>query len=42
MKGLGPIVRKVDNAIQWINLYPVDRAMGFLNIYPMDSNLSGG
>ena len=39
---LGSIVPKVDNAIHWINLYPLDNAIGFLNIYPLDSNLSGG
>ena len=39
---LGPVVRKVDNAIRWINLYPVDNAMGFPNTYRLDSDLSGG
>ena len=39
----GPwVVGEVDNAIHWINLYPVDIAIGFPNIYPLDSNLSGG
>ena len=39
---LGLVVRKMDNAIQWINLYPVDSAIGFPNIYPLNSNLSDG
>ena len=39
---LGSVVRKMDNAIQWINLYPVDRAIGFPNNYPLNSNLSDG
>ena len=40
-----PFVQKVDNAIHWINLYPVPRsaiAVGFSNNYPLDSLLSGG
>ena len=37
-----PVVQKVDNAVQWINLYPVDSAVGFPNTYPLDSDLSGG
>ena len=37
-----PVVRKVDNAIHWINHYPVDSAIGFRNVYPLDSDLSGG
>ena len=28
---LGPDVRKVNNAVHWINLYPVDRVIGFPN-----------
>ena len=28
---LGPVVRKVNNAVDWINLYPVDRVIGFPN-----------
>ena len=38
---LGPVVRKVDSAIQRINLYPLDSAIGFPNTYPRDSDLSG-
>ena len=38
---LAPVVQKVDDAILWINLYPVDNTIGvFLNIYPLDSDLS--
>ena len=37
-----PVVRKVDNAIHWINLYPMDSAIGFRNVYPLNSDLSGG
>ena len=40
-----PFVQKVDNAIHWINLYPVSRsaiAIGFSNNYPLDSLLSDG
>ena len=38
----GPLVRKLDNTIHWINLYPVDNTIGFPNTYPLDSDLSGG
>ena len=38
----GPVVRKVDNAIHWINLYPVDNTIDFPNTYPLYSELSGG
>ena len=38
----GPVVQKVDNAIHWINLYPLDNITGFPNIYPLDSDLSSG
>ena len=40
---LSPVVRKVDNAIHQINLYPVNNAIGCLKrirwivIYPVDS-----
>ena len=40
-----PFVQKVDNAIHWINLYPVPRSaivIGFSYNYPLDSLLSGG
>ena len=37
---LAPVVRRVDNAIHWINLYPVDSAVRFVHIYPLDSDSS--
>ena len=37
-----PVVQNVDNAIQWINVYPVDIVVGFPNTYPLDSDLSDG
>ena len=39
---LVPVVRKVDNAIQRINHYPVDSVVCFVNTYLLDSDLSGG
>ena len=39
---LGPVVRKVDNSIHWINLYPGDNAIDFSNTYPLYGDLSGG
>ena len=39
---LGPVVRRVDNAIHWINHYPLDSAVFFVSTYPLDSDLSGG
>ena len=40
------VVRKVGNAIYWINHYPpeypLNSAIGFSNIYPLDSDLSRG
>ena len=40
----GQVVRKVDNAIHRINLYPVDNVIlvSFLNTYLLGSYLSGG
>ena len=35
-----PVVQMADNAIHWINLYPLDCAIGFPN-HPLDSDLSG-
>ena len=29
MANLAPVVRRVENAIYWINLYPVDTAVHF-------------
>ena len=37
---LGLVVRKMDNAIHRMSLYPLGRAIGFPNIYPLNSNLS--
>ena len=37
-----PVVRRSDNAIHWINLYPVDNAIRFAITYPLDSDLSVG
>ena len=39
---LAPVVQKVDNAIHWINHYPLESAIGFPNTYPWDSDLSVG
>ena len=36
------VVQMLDNAIHWINYYPLDSVVCFLNIYPLDSDLSGG
>ena len=35
------VIYMVDNAIYWINLYPVDNVDGINNTYPLDSDLSG-
>ena len=40
--GQVPVIQKVDNANNQINLYPVDSAIGFPNTYPLDSDLSNG
>ena len=34
-----PVVRKMDNAVHWINLYSVNDAIGFPNTYPLESNV---
>lgn len=39
---LSPVVQSLDNALHWINHYPVDSAVCFVNIYPLDRDLSGG
>ena len=39
---LAPVIQKVDNAIHWINRYPVENAVGFPNTYPLDTDFSGG
>ena len=41
-KFLAPVVRKVDNAIHWINYYPADSVVCFVNIHPLDSDLFSG
>ena len=41
-KKQAPVVPRSDNAIQWINLYPVDNAIRFAITYPLDSDLSFG
>ena len=41
-KHLARVVRKVDNAIHRINLYPVDSVVCFVNTYPLNSDLSAG
>ena len=42
LNDLVSVVRKADNAIHWINHYPVDSVVCFINTYPLDSDLSGG
>ena len=36
------VIQKVDNSIQWVNLYPVKSAIGFADAYLLDSDLSNG
>ena len=36
------VIQKVDNSIQWVNLYPVESAIGFADAYLLDSDLSNG
>lgn len=36
------VVRKLDDAVNRVNLSPVDSAIGFPNTYPMDNDFSGG
>ena len=33
---LAPVFQTVDNAIHWINHYPLDNAIGLPNTYPLD------
>ena len=42
LQHLAPVVQKVDNAIQRINLYPLDSVIGSSNSYPLDSDLCSG
>ena len=39
---LAPAVRGSDNAIHWINLYPVDNTIRFAITYLLDGDLSVG
>ena len=39
---LTQVVQKVDNALRWINLYPVYTTIGSPNIYTLDGGLSSG
>ena len=45
---LDPVVQKADNAIHWINIFPVENTIGFPNkgrsrcTYPLDTDLSSG
>ena len=39
---MAPVVRRLDNAIHWIKLYPVDNAVCFAITYLLDSDLSIG
>ena len=39
---LGPVVRRVDSAIHWIDHYPLDNSIAFASVYPLDSDLSDG
>lgn len=37
-----PIVRRVNNGIHWMILYPLYSAIRFVNTYPLESYLSKG
>ena len=38
MINLAPVVRRLDNTIHWINLYPLDNVLlSHIGIYPLDS-----
>ena len=36
------VIQKVDNSIQWVNLYPANSTIGFADAYLLDSDLSNG
>ena len=36
------LLKKVANAIHWINLYPLDTVIGFPKTYPQEGDLSCG
>ena len=38
---LAPVVKKVNNAMYWISLYPMKSAIGLPNSYPLNNDLSG-
>ena len=40
LRDKGSFVRKVDNAIHWINLFPVGKAIHFPYAYPRDNDFS--
>ena len=42
IKGLAPVVQRLDSAIHRINHYPADSVVCFVNTYPLDSDLSAG
>ena len=42
IKHLDLVVQKMDNAIQWINHYPVDSVVCFANSYSLDRDVSSG
>ena len=41
-KNLAPVVRRLDDAIQWINYYSADSVVCFVNTSSLDSNFSVG
>ena len=41
-KTLAPVDQMLDNAINWINLYPADKCIGLPNTYLLKSDLSSG
>ena len=42
VKHVAPFVQKVDNAVHWINLYPLDSGIGFLILIHWIVDLSDG
>ena len=38
----GPVVRRLNSTIHWINYYPKDSAIGLRTTFPLESDLSGG
>ena len=40
LKVVAGVVRKLGNAIQWINHYSVDSGVRFVNTYSLDSDFS--